>query len=53
MSLTSYQAAPPRVVSMPIGTTKANRKVPFATTVMQIYEKLAPAVGFGGSFPCI
>src|SRR5215470_4072150 len=44
MSLTSYQAAPPRVVSMSIETTKSNRKC--TAHEYWTYEILAPAVGF-------
>jgi len=50
MSLTSYQAAPPRVVSISIETTKIKSKMRFKTTITRS-ARMAPAVGFGASFP--
>jgi hypothetical protein len=45
MSLTSYQAAPPRVASISIETTKIKSKMRFETTITRS-ARMAPAVGF-------
>jgi hypothetical protein len=45
MSLTSYQAAPPRVLSISIETTKIKSKMRCETTITRS-ARMAPAVGF-------
>jgi hypothetical protein len=53
MSLTSYQAAPPRVFTYADGDRESKlKKRSFAQSISGIKE-LAPAVEFGGSFPCV
>jgi hypothetical protein len=51
MSLTSYQAAPPRVFTYvdEAGESKLKKRLS-ARMILEI-ERLAPAVGFGGSLP--
>jgi hypothetical protein len=53
MSLTSYQAAPPRVFTYADGDRESKlKKRSFAQSISGIKE-LAPAIEFGGSFPCV
>jgi hypothetical protein len=53
MSLTSYQAAPPRVFTYADGDRESKLKKRSLVRLISQIEELAPAVGFGGAFSVV
>ena len=51
MSLTSYQAAPPRVFTYADGNRESKLKKQSLVRSISRIKELAPAAGFGASFP--